>query len=67
MAEDHFGASTETVRFSLGFDDVREMFRYIKRSGVSGKRNIMTYKETKRLMEAYPLDHLEFEVVFITS
>ena len=67
MAVEYFGASTETVRYSLGFDSVREMFRYIKRSGVSGKRNVMTYKETKRLMEAYPFDYLEFEVLFIQS
>jgi len=55
----------ETVRYSLTFENVREMFRYIKRSGVSGHRNLLSYKEMKRLMEYYPLDYLEFEVLFI--
>jgi malonyl-CoA O-methyltransferase len=60
-------ASCEVVRYSLAFESVRDMFRYIKRSGVSGSRNVLTYKETKRLMETYPLSYLEFEVLFITS
>jgi len=67
LASRAFDASSETVRYTLAFENVREMFRYIKRSGVSGNRNVLTYKETKRLMETYPLDHLEFEVIFITS
>jgi malonyl-CoA O-methyltransferase len=67
MAKHYFNAKCETVRYSLAFDSVRDMFRYIKRSGVSGNRNVLTYKETKRLMETYPLDYLEFEVLFIQS
>ena len=57
----------EVIRYSLSFDSVRDMFRYIKRSGVSGNRNVLTYKGTKRLMETYPLDYLEFEVLFIRN
>ncbi len=67
LARRFFNASCEVVRYSLVFENVREMFRYIKRSGVSGNRNVLTFKETKRLMETYPLDYLEFEVVFIRS
>jgi malonyl-CoA O-methyltransferase len=55
------------VRYRLAFDSVREMFRYIKRSGVSGNRNLLKYKEMKSLMQNYPLDYLEFEVVFIQN
>jgi malonyl-CoA O-methyltransferase len=62
-----FGDSMETVRYRLAFPSTREMFRYIKRSGVSGGRNVLGYRETKRLMEQYPLDYLEFEVLFITT
>jgi malonyl-CoA O-methyltransferase len=62
-----FGEAVETVRYRLAFASTREMFRYIKRSGVSAGRNVLSYKATKRLMEAYPLDYLEFEVVFITT
>lgn len=67
LAKRFFNASCEVVRYSLRFENTRDMFRYIKRSGVSGSRNVLTYKETKRLMDTYPLDYLEFEVIFIQS
>lgn len=67
IANRHFNAQFEIVRYVLEFDTVREMFRYIKRSGVSGGRRVLDFSQTKRLMEGYPLKLLEFEVVFITS
>ena len=56
----------ELVRYQLEFESVREMFRYIKKSGVSGSRRVLSYKATKKLMQEYPLNYLEFEVAFIT-
>jgi malonyl-CoA O-methyltransferase len=53
--------------YTLAFNSVREMFQYIKKSGVSGGEKKLNYKQTKYLMENYPLDHLEFEVVFIKA
>ena len=67
LAEPYFGTNIETVRYELAFDSVRDMFRYIKRSGVSAGRNVLNYKQMKQLMHEYPLDYLEFEVVFIRS
>jgi len=67
LSRDHFHVEPTVVQYKLAFDSVREMFRYIKRSGVSGNRNILGFKEMKKLMEHYPLDYLEFEVVFIES
>jgi malonyl-CoA O-methyltransferase len=55
----------EVVQYKLEFESVREMFRYIKKSGVSGSRRVLSYKDTKKLMREYPLDYLEFEVAFI--
>ena len=66
-ARPFFGTGFEVVRYRLEFESTREMFRYIKRSGVSGGRNVLSYKETKRLMEEYPLDYLELEVLFIRT
>ena len=43
------------------------MFRYIKKSGVSGARKVLSYKESKKLLNEYPVNYLEFEVVFIYS
>ncbi len=67
LAALHFDADYELVNYTLGFNSVREMFRYIKRSGVSGGRSVLSYKDTKRLMREYPFDYLEFEVLFIRS
>ncbi len=67
LSERYFDAKIEVVQYKLEFASVREMFRYIKRSGVSGKRNLLGYKEMKMLMQRYPLDYLEFEVVFIQN
>jgi malonyl-CoA O-methyltransferase len=67
IANRHFTAHYEIVHYVLDFDSVREMFRYIKRSGVSGGRRVLDFSQTKRLMEVYPLNYLEFEVVFIRS
>lgn len=67
IAEKYVDARFEVLHTTLEFDSVREMFRYIKRSGVSGGRRVLDFAQMKRLMEAYPLTYLEFEVVFITQ
>jgi malonyl-CoA O-methyltransferase len=43
------------------------MFNYIKKSGVSGGEKQLTYKQTKQLMKNYPLNYLEFEVLFVKA
>ena len=54
-------------QYSLNFKTTREMFRYIKQSGVSSGERKLSYKETKQLMREYPLDYLEFEVLFFEA
>jgi malonyl-CoA O-methyltransferase len=66
LAEKYFDVHFEVIKYKLEFQSVREMFQYIKRSGVSGSRKVLSFKETKKLMNKYPLNYLEFEVVFIT-
>lgn len=66
-ASRHFDAQFEIVHYVLEFDTVREMFRYIKRSGVSGGRRVLDIAQTKALMRNYQLNYLEFEVVFIQT
>jgi malonyl-CoA O-methyltransferase len=65
LLKKHFSGKTKTLHYTLSFDSVREMFRYMKQSGVGAGRNVLGYKEMKRLMEAYPLDHLEYEIVLM--
>lgn len=60
-------AKFEVVTYRMEFKSTREMFRYIKQSGVSGARKLLSYKQTKYLMKHYPLNYLEFEVAFITT
>jgi malonyl-CoA O-methyltransferase len=67
LSAKYFDLNSELVNYSLEFNTTREMFRYIKKSGVSGSRNVLSYKQTKQLMQEYPLNYLEFEVVFLTS
>jgi malonyl-CoA O-methyltransferase len=67
LQKKYFNANFEVVEYKLEFNSTREMFRYIKQSGVSGARKVLSYKQTKKLMDEYPVNYLEFEVVFITS
>jgi malonyl-CoA O-methyltransferase len=59
--------SFELHHFTLSFESTREMFKYIKKSGVSSGEKKLSYRETRQLMETYPLDHLEFEVLFVEA
>jgi malonyl-CoA O-methyltransferase len=59
-------AKFEVVEYTLEFESVRDMFKYIKKSGVSGSRKVLSYTDTKKLMQEYPKNYLEFEVAFIS-
>ena len=64
----YYGSANFSLHhYSLNFETTREMFRYIKQSGVSSGERKLGYKETKRLMNVYPLEYLEFEVLFIEA
>jgi malonyl-CoA O-methyltransferase len=57
----------ERVEYRLHFENRRDIFKYIKNSGVSGGVAKLSYKETKNLIDSYPKDYLEFEVLFIKN
>ena len=63
--ECYYDATFTLQSYRLEFKTVRDMFRYIKKSGVSGGEKQLSYKQVKKLMETYPLDYLEFEVLFV--
>jgi len=63
----YYHASFELKEYKLYFKSVAEMFNYIKKSGVSGGEKQLTYTQTKQLMQNYPLDYLEFEVLFVEA
>jgi len=65
--EKYYKASFKTEVYELSFPSTREMFRYIQKSGVGGGERQMGYRQMKRVMEEYPLDYLEFEVLFVEA
>lgn len=54
----------EVFNYRLEFENKKKLFDYIKNSGVGGG-NQLEYAEAKKLYKEYPLDYLEFEVIFI--
>jgi malonyl-CoA O-methyltransferase len=67
LQKKYFDLNFEVVQYKLEFESNQEMFRYIKKSGVSGSRRALSYKQTKELIKNYPLNYLEFEVAYIFS
>jgi len=63
----YYDASFELQEYRLEFKTVRDMFKYIKKSGVSGGEKKLSYRQTKQLMDVYPLNYLEFEVLFVKA
>ncbi len=65
--ESSFDCRFETLNYNLKFDSKKDLFDYIKNSGVSGNSNELPFKEAKNLYKKYQLDYLEFEVIFIKA
>lgn len=65
MFATHFTCNYEIKTFRLFFDDNLSKFRYIKKSGVSGGQRRLNVTQTKALIQNYPHEYLEFEVLFV--
>ena len=63
--DDFYKCEYEVINYNLEFETKKELFSYIKNSGVSGESNSLSFKDAKKLFKNYPLNYLEFEVVFI--
>ena len=59
--------SFEIEEYQLKFKNIREMFKYIKKSGVNGEGNRLKYRDIKKIMSKYPYNYLEFEVLFVVG
>lgn len=62
----YFKCEFEVHNYNLEFSNKKELFDYIKKSGVSGNSNL-DFKEAKNLYKKYDLNYLEFEVIFIKA
>jgi malonyl-CoA O-methyltransferase len=63
-AFDKYNATYEVFNYKLEFESKKELFSYIKNSGVKGEVSL-SFKDAKHLYKNYDLNYLEFEVVFI--
>lgn len=63
----YFVCEFETIMYKLEFENKKDLFNYIKKSGVSGGSNSLNFKEAKKLYKEYNLNYLEFEVIFIKT
>jgi malonyl-CoA O-methyltransferase len=62
----NFKSRFEVFNYKLEFDNKKNMFNYIKKSGVSGK-SMLSYKDAKRVYKEYNLNYLEFSVIFVKA
>ena len=62
----HFVCEYEIYQYKLEFENKKDLFDYIKKSGVSGE-NSLDFKTAKKLYKEYPLNYLEFEVIFVKT
>ncbi len=62
----YFNCEFETLAYKLEFDNKKELFTYIKKSGVSPNASL-SYCTAKKLYKEYNLNYLEFEVIFIKT
>jgi len=63
-----FDAHTKILHYTLEFRSSREMFSYIKRSGVSGGKKMLNITQMRQLMRDYPSPFvLEFEILLLSS
>lgn len=63
----YFKCEFETILYKLEFDNKKDLFDYIKKSGVSGGTASLDFKDAKKLYKEYDLNYLEFEVIFVKT
>lgn len=62
----YFECEFETILYKLEFNNKKELFDYIKKSGVSGSKEL-SFEKAKKLYKEYNLNYLEFEVIFVKT
>ncbi len=63
----YFECEFEVHNYNLEFDNKKDLFDYIKKSGVSGGSSSLDFKTAKKLYKEYKLNYLEFEVIFVKT
>ncbi len=63
----YFDCDFEVHNYNLEFENKKELFNYIKKSGISGGTSNLCFKDAKMLYKNYKLNYLEFEVIFVKA
>jgi len=63
----YYQCNFEVHNYNLEFENKKELFDYIKNSGVSGGNSALDFKTAKKLYKEYKLNYLEFEVIFVKT
>ena len=63
----YFDCRYEVKQYRLYFPTKKELFKYIKQSGISSGKIYLNYTKAKELYLNYNLDYLEFEVIFVVG
>lgn len=63
----YFECDFEVHNYNLEFNNKKDLFNYIKNSGVSGASASLDFKTAKKLYKEYNLNYLEFEVIFVKT
>ena len=61
----YYTCKYEVLNYKLEFDNKKDLFNYIKNSGVSGNQSTLSFEKAKYLYKNYHLGYLEFEVIFV--
>jgi malonyl-CoA O-methyltransferase len=67
MISRFFDVTFERREFRIRFANTRELFRYIKDSGIGGGFNTLGTSKARKLVREYPHAELEFETLFAVS
>lgn len=63
----YFKCDFEVHTYNLEFENKKDLFDYIKKSGVSGANNELDFSLAKKLYKEYDLNYLEFELIFVKT
>ena len=62
-----FECEFEILTYKLEFENKKELFAYIKKSGVASNTKALNFKNAKKLYKEYKLNYLEFELIFVKA
>jgi malonyl-CoA O-methyltransferase len=64
IAQNFPKAKFQTRSYRAEFADTKELFKYIRESGVGGGEKRLNFAETKRLIAEFPHKYLDYEALF---